>query len=87
MPKHTSTSPRAEACPTTSSVHLQTSLGPQRPQPSQHASHSYLGEVSRVTEVQALENSRVSQSFTSRSRICREGAERDSEGPSPEPRD
>jgi hypothetical protein len=34
---------------------------------------SYLGDVSRVREARALEKNRVSQSFTSRSRICGEG--------------
>ena len=73
----------------TKSVHyrLKTSSRPLTlsTNPSQHASCSYPGEVSRVREARALEKCRVSQTFTSCSRICREGAKRGSEGAIPQP--
>lgn len=59
---------------------------PPSPEPIQHAARSYPGEVSRVREVRALEKCLMSHSFTSCSRICGEGAERYSEGPSVSPR-
>lgn len=73
--------------PRVSTIGFKTSFMPltlPQAQP-QCASCSYPGEVSRLREARALEKCRVSQSFTSRSRICMEGAKRGSEGPIPHP--
>ena len=79
-------SPHAEACPRPAArVYTHHGAFDTR-QPTQCSSHSYLGEVSRVSEVRAVEKSRVSQSLTSRSRICKEGQRGAQKGPSRKPK-
>ena len=80
-PKHTGTSPRAEACPRPAARTYTHHGALDTRQPTRRSGRSYLGDVSRVSEVRAAEKSRVSQSLTSRSRICKEGQRGAQKGP------
>ena len=85
-PKHTSTSPHAEGCPRPV-VRFYTHHGALNThQPTRGSGCFYLGEVSRVREVRALEKSWVSQSLTSCSCTCQEGQRGAQKGPSRNPR-
>lgn len=80
-PKHSSMSRHAEGCPRPV-VHIYIHHGALNThQPTRGSGCSYLGEVSRVREVRALEKSRVSQSLTSCSCICKEGQRGAQKGP------
>ena len=88
LPKgqNTNMSPHAEGCPRPV-VHVYIHQGALNThQPTRGSGCSYLGEVSRLREMRAPGKSRVSQSLTSRSRICKEKQRGAQKGPSRNPR-